>query len=854
MNTFVSSIAFVVGLILLGWIGAGYLPAQPLALWVTIAIAGFYVLGAIETWRASRAVRGLGGALRRLPASAPAGLDAWLANVPASLRATVRQRVDGVRQPLPGPVLAPYLTGLLVLLGMLGTFLGMVVTLAGTGAALAGADGLQAIRAALTAPVRGLGMAFGTSVAGVGASAMLGLILALARRERAGVAARLDAALAADLRVFSGAYRREQSWRLIERQADLMPALIERIEGYMAALERRQQALSDQLTGQQAEFHAQTAQRFGEVAVSADRVLTASAADGAQQARLVIETAVQQTFDALGRQGEQMQQGLARQVAAQLDGIAERFAVATADVARQWSGALTEQQRSQREGADALDQALRGFTTTFSAQASALAESLASHASGRFDALIERSDAQAGALAQRMAEQSAALTERVTAHAEALTTDVAGRMQALATDVADRMETLAERAAVQSESLAGRVTAQSEALAGQVTAQAEALAGRMAEQSASLADRLAEQSESLASRVAQHAETLAERVAGQSSALVERLGGQVETLAARTGEQAEALIAQIGRHADTSAERFDGAARAVSSELSRQATALVSGATQAQDALHERLAGHFSQRAQADDARIEAATRSLVTLAETLHAQWRDAATESQARWRDADDTLRQTAASITEGLRVQAEATLARIGQLVQAAAEAPTAAADVIAELRVKLSDSLAHDNAVLAERNRLLETLAGLLDTVQRAAGEQRAAIDALVGTSADLLGRAQTQFAEALRGPQAAIETAAAQVSSGAIDVASLGEAFGGAVQLFGQSNEQLLAQLARIETALGESLARSDEQLDYYVAQAREVIELSIGAQKQIIDELQQVASARAGETRIASVD
>ena len=76
----------------------------------------------------------------------------------------------------------------------------------------------------------------------------------------------------------------------------------------------------------------------------------------------------------------------------------------------------------------------------------------------------------------------------------------------------------------------------------------------------------------------------------------------------------------------------------------------------------------------------------------------------------------------------------------------------------------------------------------------------------------------------------------------MEVASLGEAFGGAVQLFGQSNEQMLAQLQRIEAAMAQSLARSDEQLDYYVAQAREVIELSVGAQKQIIDGLQQLAA------------
>ena len=91
---------------------------------------------------------------------------------------------------LPGPALTPYLVGLLVMLGMLGTFLGMVVTLNGAVFALEGTSDLQAIRSAFAAPIKGLGLAFGTSVAGVASSAMLGLMSALSRRERMQAAAR----------------------------------------------------------------------------------------------------------------------------------------------------------------------------------------------------------------------------------------------------------------------------------------------------------------------------------------------------------------------------------------------------------------------------------------------------------------------------------------------------------------------------------------------------------------------------------------------------------------------------------------------------------------------------------------
>ena len=49
----------------------------------------------------------------------------------------------------------------------------------------------------------------------------------------------------------------------------------------------------------------------------------------------------------------------------------------------------------------------------------------------------------------------------------------------------------------------------------------------------------------------------------------------------------------------------------------------------------------------------------------------------------------------------------------------------------------------------------------------------------------------------------------------------------------------MANLQRIEAAIGQSMARSDEQLAYYVAQAREIIDLSICSQKDVLEALQQ---------------
>ena len=175
MNTRMCWAAFFVGLAAVVWVGAGYIGGSPLALGMTLLIGVVYVIGALELRRFHQATASLAGALAAVSEDLPS-LDEWLRSLHPTLQNPVRLRIEGERVGLPAPAVAPYLVGLLVLLGMLGTFLGMVVTLNGAVLALESTTDLQTIRASLAAPVKGLGVAFGTSVAGVAASAMLGLI------------------------------------------------------------------------------------------------------------------------------------------------------------------------------------------------------------------------------------------------------------------------------------------------------------------------------------------------------------------------------------------------------------------------------------------------------------------------------------------------------------------------------------------------------------------------------------------------------------------------------------------------------------------------------------------------------
>ena len=224
------------------------------------------------------------------------------------------------------------------------------------------------------------------------------------------------------------------------------------------------------------------------------------------------------------------------------------------------------------------------------------------------------------------------------------------------------------------------------------------------------------------------------------------------------------------------------------------------------------------------------------------HEALRQTATEATQQQQQVSAALADAAGEITRQLHAQAQGTLGEVAALLQAAGEAPRAAAEAMGELRTKLADSMARDDAMLQERGRILEALAAQLEAARAATAEQRSAIDTLVQGATDMLAQAHARFESTLQAQAAQMEDVGAHTRASAVEVASLGEAFGGAVQLFGDANAQTLAQLQRVEAALAQALARSDEQLDYYVAQAREVIELSVGAQKQIIDALQQLAA------------
>ncbi|WP_330728639.1 DUF802 domain-containing protein [Burkholderia multivorans] len=922
-------VVFAAGLLAVCWIAAGYVGSNPLASAVTLLIGACYVAGAWELLRYRQATAALSRAVAAL-AEPPARLDAWLDTLPAGLRGAVRARIDGTRVALPGPALTPYLVGLLVLLGMLGTLLGMVVTLKGTGAALESATDLDAIRASLIAPVKGLGFAFGTSIAGVATSAMLGLLSALVRRERSEAAQQLDAQIATTLRVHTPAHRRDESFRLLQQQADTMPALVDRLQTMMTTLEARSVALHErQLESQQA-FFDRTEQAYARLASSVGASLQESAAESARVAGAALQPVVAATMTGLAQEMAALRDTVSGAVQRQLDGLTNGFEAATANVTAAWHRALDAQRSAGDAVAQRLDTTLGQFADTFAQRSADLLDGVATrlestegrladawrdalsrqeqvgetlagqHARALSDAAatFERHSASTLAamrdahthlqteLAARDAQRLAAWNDSLAAMAAKLGDEwqragakSADRQQEICDALAQTTRDLAAQAATfeqRSNDLLTTIRDSHTGLQTQLAARDEerlsawneslaAMAAKLGDEwqragvhsagrQQEICDALAQTTRDLAAQAAtfeQRSNDLLATIRDSHTGLQTQLAARDEERLSAWNESLAAMAAKLGDewqragvHSAGRQQEICDALAQTTRDLAAQAATFEQRSNDLLTTIRDSHTGLQTQLAARDEQRLSAWNDSLAAMAAALRDEWQQASAHAAARQQDICDTLARTANDIAAQAQAQASDTINEIGRLVQAASEAPKAAADVVAELRQRLSESMVRDTAMLEERSRLLATLETLLGAVNHASTEQRAAIDALVSTSADLLDRIGTRFNDTVDAQSRKLDAVAAQVTAGAVDVASLGDAFGAAVQVFGESNDKLLAHLQRIEAALEKSLARSDEQLEYYVAQAREVIDLSMMSQKQIVEDLQQIAGRR----------
>lgn len=865
MNRVFFAVAFAIGLITVAWVGWGFVGTSWMALVMTAVIAAVYLLGAFELKQFRAATASLAKALADIAQPLP-GMNVWLGNVHPSLQNAVRLRIEGERVGLPGPALTPYLVGLLVMLGMLGTFLGMVVTFKGAVFALEGSTDLHAIRAALAAPIKGLGLAFGTSVAGVAASAMLGLLSAISRRERVDVARQLDARIATVFRPLSLAHQRQETFKALQLQANALPEVVDKLQAMMEGMERRNQQLNEQLLGNQTQFHREVSVAYTGLADTVGQTLKDSLTASAKVAGESLKPVVEAAMTEIAQESKRLHERVSDAAQAQLNGLSSAFSATARSVSESWTTALQIHARTSENQVQGLDRALASFTDSFEQRAGALLTTVN-------EAAIRSQAEQAVADSQRLASWTQALEAMATTlHSEwqNVGAQTLAQQQAVCETLEKTAGEINERASQHASQTLGDMT--------RLLAQSEELTRARIDAEARWVQQHGERMEQLASSLRTELGTLRDDEASRGNAAVERLGELQVALAghlvtvnqAVTKSQAEQALTDQQR-LEAWSQQLEHMASTLHGEWQRaglqmldqqQAVCLALEKTAAE--ITERTS-HQASRTLDDMARLLDRSEELVRSRVETEARWTEQQGERMDQltsvWRTelgalrdqeavrgnaAVERLGELQAALATHLATLGSALEAPMTRLMQTASEVPQAAAEVIAQLRQEMSRITERDNLALEERTAVMEKINALLQTINQSSGEQRAAIESLAASAAAVMDQASRQFADTLGAQAGKSAEVAAQVVGSAVELASLGESFNHGVQLFNTSNEKLIDSLQRMEGSMSQSMARSDEQLAYYVAQAREVIDLSISSQQGIVEDLRQLHNKQAG--------
>ncbi|HET8704883.1 MAG TPA: DUF802 domain-containing protein [Pseudomonadales bacterium] len=721
MSRIIFTVAFALGAAAIIWIGAGFVHGHAVAMSVTLCIGLVYVMGSLELMQFRRTTSELQRSLNAL-SSVPASLEGWLLSLPVSLQNTVRLRVEGERVALPGPLLTPYLVGLLVMLGMLGTFLGMVVTLNGAAFSLENTSDLEAIRSGLSAPIKGLGLAFGTSVAGVAASAVLGLLSTLSRRERLQAGQLLDGKIVSFLRTFSSAHNRQLVLSSLQQQTAAFPLVIEKLQAMSENMQRTHLDMAEKMLASQAQFSESVKSVYVELASSIDKTLKESLQQSSALAGESIKPVIADAMMVITRNANQNQESILQATQTQLAGVAEQFKHSTAELLSSWTRLLSEHERASLRITENISATMTGFN----------------------DKLGQLS----GALLNDFTAVSATLVRDLAAADEQRLTHWQSELKSLSAELQQRWQAAAEASWSKQEVLVSTFGNSVGTVVEQVRSTSHEMFGEMT------------------------------RVLRETEALVEQ------------------RQASEGKWLSTQAERIDQLTAALRSELSA-------------------LRG-------VEEARSNAAVAQLGALQEAVKSH------------------LISLGSALEEPLK-----------NVIRTAAEAPRVAAEAIAEMREHAASVNSRDNQLLVERQQLIQQLDAVLAEVKTNASAQQGAIESLVQSTAEMLERLTEKFTQQVGNDTAQLTATAAELSSSSVEIASLSEAFSFAVQLFSESNEKLVDNLARVEAAMEKSASRSDEQLAYYVAQAREIIDLSMMSQREIFDELRQLTHRK--EQAVAEV-
>ena len=602
---------------------------HPVALAMALLIAAGFALGVAELRAFRRATQGLSRALAALTQPAT---PAWLQTVPVALRTAVEQRLAGQRVALPGLALAPALTGVLVLLGMLGTFIGLVLTLGGTADAVSNTADLSALRAALGAPVRGLGLAFSASVAGVTASATLGLLLALARRERAEASRTLDLAQLGSLRPLTAEFQREQAQAAAEQAAREATAAQQRalVEQFQAFSQQLATTVTEQLAGQQARwegrqheaqqrFHTDALSAYQGLASSVDTTLRASlheAMNASQQhASDTLQPLAEGLLSRIGDATQALQSQLGQQLGNWAAQQSETLQASSHRLAAEQAAQASALRSQFEQGAKALLDHTRQAQATLLAETREAEAALLQQTRQAEAAQQANSATQIRALLQALHDQQHSLQQ---AHAEADRERLAAWAQA--------QQAAAEAQQAHLQALVAQVEAQTQGLMREAAAllQAAGEAPRAAlDTIAALREQLAQsqaQDQAALQERAALMQTLSTLLASLQHAAAEQRAA-IDGLVQSAGQQLGDASRQFGEHAAQAGANMARAAEQIALSLSSSAGevgALSEGLAAAVEQARSSQSELVAQLTALQDALAQAMTRSDDQMAYTV--------------------------------------------------------------------------------------------------------------------------------------------------------------------------------------------------------------------------------------------
>ncbi len=732
-------LAFFLGMATVAWMALDFMQTNPLAFGVTLVIGLVFIIGTLELLQTGRLMAQLQRALDRLNRPVER-LDEWLAELPEAVQTGVRARVAGGRHAVLEPVLTPYLAGLLVMLGLLGTFAGMVFALKGSVVALEGSADLASIRAGLAAPIKGLGLAFGTSVAGVAASAMLGLMAALSRRERMLVIRQLDQQIATNLREHNGSYQREAMLQVWQQQAQSIPQVGEQVAAMVDRFEAVTERLTQALLNEQGQFHESVKTSYEALALKVSDTLSQSLAQGSREAGEQIKPVLQDTLHQIQQQAEQTYRRLEQGIEQQLGQVSKTLGADVKQMQLAWQEGVTRQQQGQQT-------------------------------------LVEQ-------ITERFDQFNQALADTTQQWLEEFERKADGYLQHLNEFDQDR--------AAHWQQAFGVIRDETAQQLGQIGQQQQA-------QFTTLSDQFVATTAELSRQLQQSGELSLQ----QQDKLSEMIEGTASTLDATMRQLLNAVLAEFGQLTASSEQLLEARARNEAVWLEQQQNGtkhLVAEITAQLDRLSE-IEQHRTEQVMAEFVQLESVvTEHLVRLGQGLEEP----------------------------------------ITRLVHTASETPKAAAEVIVKLREALSAALERDNQQLQERTALMAQLETVASDLAEASQSQQQSVSRLVDSTTQTLQQVCEHFNGQVEAGLSQLTEVADQYRAGAVDVASLGETFHHAVELYSQTNDRLLEKLAALEEAIGQSSARHDEQLAYYLEQAREIIDYSMMSQQDVLEKIRQL--------------